>query len=94
MMTVAGGAFRVVVGMSCVARMGGAKLDAGFGSDFFGICTGLTLMASRSGVLALSLVKVENSSARYYLALAAARLAFLTADFEGDLLIFLRHAML
>ena len=74
--------------------MGGLKLNTGATSVFLGIRNGLTLMASRSGVLALSLVKVENSSARYYLALAAARLAFLTADFEGDLLIFLRHAML
>ena len=53
MTMVAGGALQVVAGMTCDGRMGRAKLDAGAGSDFIEIRTGLTSIASSSGVSAL-----------------------------------------
>ena len=47
-MTVAGGTVRIVAGMTCAGRTGGAELDTSIGSDFLGMHTGLALTASRS----------------------------------------------
>ena len=89
-----GGVFKIVVRMSCAVRMGRDKLNAGVRSEFLGIRTGLTLIASRSGILVSTSVAVKNSSARSCLDLAAAHLAFFREDVEGDPLVFPRRAML
>ena len=92
-MTVTRGTIRVVAGMTCSGRMGGAKLDAGVRSEFLGTRNGLMSTASSSNVLVLASVAVEISSVKPCLDFAAARLAFFRADFEGDSLIFSERAM-